>query len=547
MNFSMINCSPKNIFIIVLGIAVSCVHIDSFYYSHDIPKWAFFDIGLSFFIFYLAAKSGMDCAKFHTLGAINLAILLLMLASTYWASNPYAALEWTLRYGLACALVASLLHHYSAHNLTVLVRQIIVYSAAIFCLVFIIEVYILSVPRNNGTFTPIGFVNNAGHVLNIWIPVLTYLFLSNIKKARSVFYFSLLAILVHIIIDGAIRGSIVGLFLGEILVVCLLIRKNLKMALRFLSITTLLLLSLATSQLFESLRNERLTANLLATGARMSMFQNTWNMTIDNPIGVGANNFEYIHPKYARTGEKGKNSPFVNTKQILRTPHNYPLKVFSEIGFIGGALTLLLYVIIGIRALKNAIFGETFDKWLLVAVIAIGFHSLVSAVFSNPASLFFSALLVSLILKRGKKFQETWYFYVPIKKAIFTQVLAIPLLSLIWVSSNLYAFQGAKTYDADKLKQALALNPGNERALYDLSKVQYQKYRDIEGSLNSITRFIDLYPYHLKALFVKAQREIELHQLNDAKYTLNRLLTIYPTYKDAKKLQNKLNYQLNSK
>ena len=265
-------------------------------------------------------------------------------------------------------------------------------------------------------------------------------------------------------------------------------------------------------------------------------------MSLDNPIGIGTNNFEYIHPKYANAGVKGKKSPFVNAKQILRTPHNYPLKVFSEIGLLGGGLTLLMYLIVFYYGLRNAYSGTFFDKWALVSLVAVLFHSLVSGVFLNPVSLFFSACLFSTILKKNKT-HKNWQIpipFPPIKKIAVAQIVFVPIMSSMWLTSNLYAFQGVRNFDPDRLKQSLILNPGNERAWYDLSRIQYQKYRDLEGSLSSINQFISLYPYHIKGLYIKAQREIELQKYNQAKYTIDRLLGTYPNYQKAKLLKQRL-------
>ena len=39
-----------------------------------------------------------------------------------------------------------------------------------------------------------------------------------------------------------------------------------------------------------------------ASSDRIIMYKNTLKMIIDNPFGVGLNNFEYIHPLYGQAG-----------------------------------------------------------------------------------------------------------------------------------------------------------------------------------------------------------------------------------------------------
>ncbi|MEM9103203.1 MAG: hypothetical protein AAGB12_12860, partial [Pseudomonadota bacterium] len=192
-------------------------------------------------------------------------------------------------------------------------------------------------------------------------------------------------------------------------------------------------------------------------------------------------------------------------------------------------------------SIVNALRRDTLDKWLLVSLVALLFNSLVSGVFLNPASLFFSSLLFAIIIKRAK-ISFTIFSLENRKMASLAriQVVLIPAFSMMWLSSHLYAFQGLKHYDADRLQQALALNPGNERAWYDLSRVQYQKFRDTHGSLHSLERFVELYPYHIQALYLLAQRQITAKHYEAAKYSLERLLKMYPSYEKAKQLKRYL-------
>ena len=552
LKFKMTLNQCNHFLLIGAGVLISTLHISAFYYSYDAPKWAIYDIALSLSIFILAVKNRVSIVDISALGCINIAIIVVMLSSLYWAANPYAGIEWTLRYALAFLFITALLNSFSSRQLSTLCINIVVWSATAYCVVLIYERYVISLPRKGvGSFSPLGFQNIVGQVFNIWIPVLTYVVLQNIKKPIVVFYFAVLLILIFVLIEAATRGSLLGLFLGEILVVITLLRRQPKLALKFVSISSMLLVSLFLTQQIDFLKSQRLAAKLSSMksglngtyGQRIPMFKNTWQMTLDNPIGVGANNFEYIHPRYARVGQSPNQSPFVNEKQILRTPHNFPLKIFSELGLFGGFLTCLVYLLVFIQGLKNAISGQLLDKWLLVSLVAVCLHSLVSGVFLNPASLFFSSLLIALILKR-KHHTPRRLFRINLKRLFVFQLAIVPMLSSIWLSSHAYAFQGRKYGDIDKLKQAVELNPGNERAWYDLSRLQHHKFRDTAGSLASISRFIQLYPYHIRGLQIKAQREIKLGRWHQANYTLERLLNIYPSYKPALAMRVQVNKRL---
>ena len=131
----------------------------------------------------------------------------------------------------------------------------------------------------------------------------------------------------------------------------------------------------------------------MGTTKREALFRNTFEMALENPKGVGVNNFEYLHPKYANLDTRP--SPYVSDSTILRTPHNISLKMFSEVGYIGGIVFILIVLSILWSGLKSAYFGTYTEKWLFVALFALLFHAHFSAVFLTPGSLFFAVLLFS--------------------------------------------------------------------------------------------------------------------------------------------------------
>ena len=264
-------------------------------------------------------------------------------------------------------------------------------SALVFSLVFIFERYVFEIPYNVGTYTPIGFMNNAGQVFNIWIPCLIlYCYQQRNNRILCGLGFLGLLVVVSILMQAATRGTIIGLALSEFLVFLIVFKQNKKQAVVFLSITCLLTVGVVINKLSAALDNGRLSAKIEAMkqglGSRAKIYKNSLDMTFDNPRGVGVNNFEYIHPKYAQPGTN-KSSEYVNERQILRTPHNIILKIYTELGWLGGSIFLLLFIYVFSSAFYSAIKGGGIDKWLFVAVSATSFHSLFSAVFSNACQL----------------------------------------------------------------------------------------------------------------------------------------------------------------
>ncbi|KNC67485.1 hypothetical protein AC626_10400 [Pseudoalteromonas rubra] len=92
----------------------------------------------------------------------------------------------------------------------------------------------------------------------------------------------------------------------------------------------------------------------------------------------------------------------VGEKMVLKTPHNILLKFYSETGWLGGVVFSAILALILFKSMVNAYYGNQSDRWLLVAVVSTLFHSLFTALFLTPGSLFFATLLFSFVLYRNK-------------------------------------------------------------------------------------------------------------------------------------------------
>lgn len=547
--FPRTNARSSIAWFVLAGILISTLHLDLVYYSHDTPKWLVFDIFVSLYVFLTFRQ--FSNIGLSLLGVLCISLLVISGASLVFAPNLFAGIEQIVRFLLCISLIYALYKSHSHENLLRLLLWASFLSALAFVLVFITERFILELPYNSGTFSPAGYINHAGQVFNIWIPCLV-LFCHQKRRNLPLLItgvFTLLFI-TYILMSAGTRGTIIGLTLAEITIFIISLKHNPKQALLFLSVTTLLVIGIVTYQVSDDLQegrlNQKITSmkqhGLKAAGGRVHMFENTWEMTQDNPLGVGVNNFEYIHPKYGHPGTE-QTSPFINESQILRTPHNFFLKQFSELGYLGGGLTLLLFIVLTAFVFTLALKGTLVDKWLFVAFAANLFHSLVSSVFLTPASLFFSVLLIAVIYQRAldhdlfkQRFNRN-YLKVAQAKRLALVFLFVPFFSLALFASELYGFNGRMTFNKQQLQTAVQLNPGNSRAYYDLATVKYRRDRDVQGSLESIENFLALYPYHISGLYLKAERQLQLKQYDAAQDTLDRLLDFYPSFDKAKRLQ----------
>lgn len=525
------------------GILISVFHVDFFYYSYDTPKWFFFDLSLCIYLFINRAEIRYIRINWFTL--LNSILLLSFLVLSFKSTHTTMAIEFTYRYLLISLTVYCLSTKYNAHQLISLLTKIVLISAIFFVIDFYTERYLLGVEYQAGSFSGFGFINNLGQVLNIWIPVLIAISIRKIKNIKFIAVSVPVTIAcVSILMEAGVRACIFGLFIGEGLVFLIMLWKDRKRAILFLSTSMLLLIGIGVYTTFDSLQSGKLSNKASAmenaissSKARLTLFSNTFDMILDNPFGVGTNNFEYIHPLYGKPGTQHA-SPYINEEQILRTPHNILLKIYSEQGWIGGSLFLVIISWLYLVMIHNAVKGAFMDRWLLVAGTALFFHSMLSAVFLTPGSLFFSILLFAVVIKRKHELQSSQAVAEIQLSGAFPAIYAlITTVSCIILISEFYAYSGFRTYRTDDLKTAIQLNPYNDRALYTLSYLEYKKYHNVEASLHHIDNFLSIYPYHIAANQIKSERLFQLKRYSEADSSTQSLLNYYPTYVKAIQLK----------
>lgn len=536
----------------VLGVLISVVHLDVFYYAYDTPKWFIFDVALSLYVLCNSARlRTFDLSKTSILAIATLISTLLM---SFKAVHISMAIEFTYRLLLTLLTVQVIALKHDRKSLIAIIEKTVFLSAVFFVAIFYIERYVFERSYNVGSFSPFGFINNLGQVFNIWLPVLIALTIRNMKRPAVLAILLPINILcVSILMEASVRACIFGLFIGEGLVFLIMLARDFRKALLFLSTSIALACGIIAYIFVDSLEGGRLSSKLSemenaisASQARLDIYSNTLDMLAENPMGVGTNNFEYFHPKYGKPGQSGS-SPYVNEHQILRTPHNFVLKVYSEQGVVGGSLMLALLALFYLRALYQAFYGGFYDRWVLVALTALLFHSMLSAVFLTPASLYFAIFIFAFISPQptGKESSTTQYQLNTPKAVIPSIALLTLILSTLYTASEYYSYRGFRTYNTSDLKLATALNPSNDRAWYTLAHIQYRKHHDIQASLRSINNFIHRYPYHIAANQIKSERLYQLKRYDEALRNTLKLLNYYPGYQKAQRLEQSIRMKLN--
>ncbi|WP_187301410.1 DUF5957 family protein [Pseudoalteromonas luteoviolacea] len=519
----------------VFSCVISVISFEDFYYRYNAPKWAVFDlfcILLFIFSIYFSPR-----VRVNFISTIIGLLTLYMLMTLLWSPNKFEGVLFVFRFlafALSIFIVVSIV---PKCKLVEILTDSVFYSSIIFCAVIIYERYWLALPYTSQSFSPIGFVNYLGHVLNIWIPVLV---LSIYNRRNSTVFLLLglasLLVLMNLLVESLIRGTILGLLVAEIIVLFAVLLKTKKFQFKYLSILVAFSCTLVTFNLIENsglstLRGEITSIQEMDTG-RETIFSNTIDMVKDNPLGVGVNNFEYIHQKYARAGTPDA-SPYISNMKVLRTPYNIVLKFYSELGFLGGSLFLILFSMVVIRAFLNFLKGGFVDAWIFIAVFALCFHAMFSSVFLTPVSLFFSIPLFAVVFSREslngiQPMNMRWIWI------IVPFVFLLACLSIAKITSANLTAKGYRMGNTELVEKSLELNPYDYFTSLRLYSLYLIKEGNKEQALQSLERAINLYPYNIYML-IKAGDVASQLGLNDkAEEYKKRALDIYPNYYQAK-------------
>ncbi|QTL37467.1 O-antigen ligase family protein [Pseudoalteromonas viridis] len=548
MNF---NISWFGFLTILASVLISSVSWDVFYYKFDVPKWIVLDLFICTVLTYAFIKK-VDI-EIGRVGWLCAALLVSMLASLIHAVNPYEGVVFILRYLgstlLCCIMLKSIWHRYGV----TLLFDAVICSSAIFSLIYIesrVNDYDLI---HTTAFSTFGFVNNLGQVLNIWLPVLVAAILYQGKlNTRSVCGFLSFITCICALLESGTRGTILGLLLGETMLFLLILGKLRRKALIYLTITISLIAGSIVYSQVDSYLGARLNGKLqtikaLDTG-REELFVNSFDMLLDNPFGVGANNFEYLHPKYAKLGSIDA-TPMVGENLVLTTPHNIALKFFSETGWLGGMIFCAILTLIVFKSIVNAYKGNQTDRWLLVATISTLFHSMFTALFLTPGSLFFAILMFSFVLYRNKELTEENTMARKVIRFRYLPALVI-VYAGVFTSNHLasyYAHHGYVSGNQLYMQRGLKLNPYNSKALYDYYILQRYLYKDNKQALGALEKFLPLYPYHTSGLLAAAELMIQHHNYTGALEQLDFLLAFYPNLARAYELKMDAQKKLESR
>lgn len=538
------------------GVLITVLRLKNLLSPHETVKFFIYDLLIAFsLLFYLKR----NVVRFSLLQSVVVLSILFFSFSVFKAVNISVSIIWTFRFIGTVAFINILTNLLRESIISrEMLLDVIYISIIAFVCYWMIDNYwmeneiplwkIKEAPHIEFLyFSSVGTKEYTAQIFSVFFPVIIY-FISQIKELfLKLINIILLIVLVQIMFLSHSRGILISLLCSSI-VVGLLSKKS-RIVFYFLGgIILLFILNLAffsynIKTTIDKIQSSKDVNQL--SGQRINIYLNTLEMIKDNPMGVGAGNFEYIHPLYAKACTISA-SPAVSPNMVLSDPHNIFLKMFSELGYGGGVLFILLFLYLSFIAIKNTITGGRIDGILCVSWISLVIHAMFSAVFLTPVTLFFGSIIIAMIFFSMDNKGNLFWAEIKIPRfliIIFSFFSAIIFCAIF--ASEYYLSKGIKNKDIEALKYSLLINPNNERSYYELAVNSLLREERPEDALKYINRFLSLYPYHLGGLGLKADILFSMKEYDKAEEIIFQSLNLCPEFSRMKTLLNHINSEKN--
>ncbi len=162
------------------------------------------------------------------------------------------------------------------------------------CIMFYISAYSLG-HGGKGSGGYFNDENDLSLFINMWLPFAYYLFISEKERLKKILYACAFILGIVSVVVSFSRGGFVGMIAMFFVLWCFSPRKVLTLAVVAICAFSIYFLG------GEDYRTEMATVTDMEEGtadARILSWQTAWDMFLDNPLGVGGNNFQVRFPEY---------------------------------------------------------------------------------------------------------------------------------------------------------------------------------------------------------------------------------------------------------
>jgi O-antigen ligase len=438
-----------NYFLMVLLAIMPLVYNDSGVDPNLIPRLALMSLYVLTASIYLFIWHKNLQTNHHVLDLMPFALL----AVVYWysvlnATNQTEAVFVATKISLYTAVVVATYFLYANR---IIHFKYIVYGMVMACVVTVIlvlkDVYLLhklhvilwesdNVYKINATF---GHKNLLSSYLLFTIPFLVIAIKNQPPKTIKVFLVLLILLVIILLLLLQTRAALLALVIGVIFYAIVLFKTHTQKRLtnKLLWPVLLLLGMLFFIGSIYLLRDKfSVIKRTESFKERAALWQNSWEMFKEFPMGVGAGNWQIMLPKYGVQHFYDFNYRVTEGLTTFQRPHNDFLWVICETGFVGGITYIIMFVLLLITLFKIKPQDTFFDTNILAAFVV---SYMVVALFDFPLEraehsfiLFLVAAIVFASAQYGKiRVVPTRLIFVGL---VFVAIINLYVLKLRWSS-----------------------------------------------------------------------------------------------------------------
>jgi hypothetical protein len=189
--------------------------------------------------------------------------------------------------------------------------------------------------------------NDLGLYVNMWIPFCYFLFAAEKGKLKKIVYASGLLIGIASIVVSFSRGGLIGLICVFFVIWLFSPRKVISLAI--VCVLAALVFFLAPKDYWSRMETIKDTSKGTAH-ERILSWEAAWDMFLDNPLGVGGNNFQVRFPDY-------QSSEFLKG-MWGRVAHSLWFTLIPELGIVG----IIIYFLLLYYNIKDILYLKGINK-----------------------------------------------------------------------------------------------------------------------------------------------------------------------------------------
>lgn len=231
--------------------------------------------------------------------------------------------------------------------------------------------------------------NDVSLYVNMWIPFCFFLFLIAKEKSKKIIYLTGLILGILTVIVSFSRGGFVGLVV--VLFVCWLYGSKKKLSLVAIGVLAIVTLTFASGSYWQRISTVKDIKQGTAA-ERIESWKAGWRMFLDNPWGVGGNNFPVQFEKYQ--------SGWFKKGMWGRVAHSIWFTLIPELGITG----LIIYLSLLRYNIKDIIFLKKLKEDGNHEDDRRYFHALSGAFVASLAGYFASGTFLSVLY-----YPHYWY------------------------------------------------------------------------------------------------------------------------------------------